>query len=293
MCKLLISVAITFPLLSIFSATNVRADEECFAGYRDITPTERVAMTTVLESALQALPAAPDGWVLVGDESLYVDPRVCRDNEVEPWSFAVSRTYQRTDDIDRRNEALDQAGADYEAAMQAKQPRIDAIMARIEELSTQAVTAVEKSDFDRVEAINVEIDKASAELEQVMAEGGTMDQADAAGEEASRDMDVRMGVAVNAGYEEVGYGSRNVTGPAGAEHAYRWSTTRGSVTDETALILFGHWQEAGNGVGTVPRAGAAPTAAQSLSVRVTADEGRIDSVLDGIDFKALAALVMR
>ncbi len=58
-------------------------------------------------------------------------------------------------------------------------------------------------------------------------------------------------------------------------------------------ILFGHWQEAGNGVGTVPRAGAAPTAAQSLSVRVTADEGRIDSVLDGIDFKALAALVMR
>jgi hypothetical protein len=293
MRALLISVALTIPFVSILAVTHVRADEKCYAGYRDITPTEREAMTTVLESALLALPPAPDGWVLVGDESLYVDPRVCQDNETEPWGYALSRSYQRTDDIDRRGQALDQAGGDFEAAMQAKQPRMDAIMARIQELSVQVVAAAEKNDMVKVDALNVELEQASAELEQVMAEGGTLDQADAAAEEASRDMDIRMEVAVNAGYEEVGYGSRKVTGAAGAERAYRWTTTRGSVTDETALILFGQWQEAGNGVGTVPRAGAAPTAAQALSVRVTADESRIESVLEGIDFEGLAALVVR
>jgi len=291
MRSLVISVCLVLCLVFVLAGPAAHADEQCYKGFRDITPDEQAAMMTVLEGALRALPAAPEGWVSSGDEKLYVDPKVCQDNETEPWGYSLSRSYQRTDNLEQRNAGFKRAGVAYQAAMDAKQPRMDAIMARIQELSLQAVAAAEKSEYDRIEAINVEIDKASAEMEALMNEGGTMDQLDAANDEGSRDMDIRLEVAVNAGYEEVGYGNRSVTGPAGAERAYRWSTTRGSVTDETALILFGQWQEAGNGVGTTPRAGAAPTAAQALAVRVTADESRIESVLEGIDFEALAMLV--
>jgi hypothetical protein len=46
------------------------------------------AMTAVLENALRALPPAPDGWVLVGDNGLYVQPNVCQDDEGRPFSLA-------------------------------------------------------------------------------------------------------------------------------------------------------------------------------------------------------------
>jgi hypothetical protein len=71
------------------------------------------------------------------------------------------------------------------ADMQAKQPRIDAIMARVQELSAAAVAAGQENDFARVDALNVELAQATAEMEQVMAEGGTLEQVDAANDEVN------------------------------------------------------------------------------------------------------------
>jgi hypothetical protein len=49
----------------------------------------------------------------------------------------------------------------------------------------------------------------------------------------------------------------------------------------------------GDALGPVPGANAAPTAAQNISIRVTADASRIASVLNSIDLEALAASLLR
>lgn len=272
-------------------ATTVRADKECFKGYRDITSSERAAMTKVLETAVRSMPRAPDGWVVVSDDDLYVSPRVCRDDEAEPWTYDFSRSYLRVDDRDARNQMIDDAGDRMGAAMAAIQPRMDAIMARIQELSMAAVAAAEKSDFKKVDEINAEIEKASAEMEQLTS--GTYEDLDRANEDASRDMDIRIEVDINPVYTLFGYGAEKTTVPAGADAAYRWRVTEGSVIKEIALILFGHWRADGEVPEPVFRANAAPTAAQTISVSITADESRTGSVLDSIDFKTLAASVSR
>lgn len=110
----------------------------CVKAYRDTTADERAVMTMVLENALRALPPAPEGWVLAGDDRPYVQPSICRDDEGRPWRYELSRDYQRVDDLDKRNKILEDASARRATAMQAKQPRLDAIMARIEEISAAA-----------------------------------------------------------------------------------------------------------------------------------------------------------
>lgn len=274
-------------------ATVARADGECFKGYRDTTPAERAAMMSVLETALDAMPPAPDGWVVASDDTLYVTPRVCRDHDSVPWRYDFSRKYDRVDDRDARTRILDDAAAHTSADMTSKQPRMDAVMERIQELSEAAVAAAEKGDYDTVDAINAEIQEASAEMERIMEEGGTLDRIDEATDAANLDTTIAIIVDVNSGHGLYGYGAEPTAVPPGADGAYRWTDTEGSNVNETRMVLFGRWRTDGEAFDPVFRDGAAPTAAQVISIRITADESRIASVVDAFDFSALAAAVAR
>jgi len=287
----LVSLAVS----AVFSTitTPVGADSECFKGWRDITPAERAAMINVLETALKAMPPAPAGWEVESEDTLYVDPKVCRDNESDPWRYDVSRSYRRIDDLDARNQALGDAGARMQADMKAKQPRMEAVMARIQDLSMAAVAAAEKGDYDKAEKINAEIEEASAEMERIMAEGGTLDRMDEATDAANVDTGIFIDVEVNTGHGLYGYGAEGTTVPPGAESAYRWTDMEGGNVNETRMILFGPWRTDGEAFDPVFRTGAAPTAAQAISITVTADESRTASVVDSIDVAKVAAAVAR
>jgi len=280
------------PVLTLV-ATLAGADGECFKGYRDTTPAERAAMMGVLETALGALPPAPDGWVVASDDTLYVTSTVCRDHDSVPWRYDFSRSYGRVDDRDARTRILEDAASQTSADMTSKQPRMDAVMARIQELSQAAVAAAEKGDYDTVDAINVEIQEASAEMERIMGEGGTLERVDEATDAANRDTTISIIVEVNSGHGLYGYGAEPTTVPPGADGAYRWTDTEGSNVNETRMVLFGRWRTDGEAFDPVFRDGAAPTAAQAISVRITADESRVASVVDAVDFSALAASVAR
>ena len=122
---------------------------------------------------------------------------------------------------------------------------------------------------------------------------GAQADLDAASEEGGRDIAIRIEVAVNPRWKQLGYESRTVTAPAGATHAFRWRDTSRGPSDETELVLFGSWRKDDNSYDQVVRADAAQTAPQGIAVQVTADESRIESVLAAIDFAALARLVSR
>jgi len=285
--RALVSLTVA-PILTLV-ATGAKADQECFKGYRDTTPAERAAMMRVLERALEAMPPAPDGWVVSSDDQLYVVPSVCQDDEFSPWRNDFSRSYARVDDHDAREQALGEAAARTSADMESKQPRMDEVMARIQELSLEAVAAAEAGDYDEVDAINVKIQDASAEMERIMADGGTLDRADEATDAANRDTRIDIIVDVNTSHGLWGYGAEPIAAPAGAASAYRWTDNEGSNVNETRMVLFGQWRTDGESFEPVFREGAAPTAAQAISIRITADESRVESVFDAVDFGTLAA----
>lgn len=276
--------------LIILAAPSVHADEVCDSGFRHPTPEEETAMQAVLGSALRALPMEYPGWVQSTSEGLNVSSQ-CKDDAPEPWEYSFYRSFDRTDDLEQREAMLREAGTQYQAAREANQSSLDAIMARIQELSQAAVAAAQAGDYTKVDEINVEIEQASAQYAALM-QGANAD-ADAASEEASRDLWIRIEVAVNPGWEQLGYESRPVTPPAGATHAFRWRDTSRGPSDETELVLFGSWRKDGDSCDQLNRPGMAQSVPQAISVSVTADESRVDSVLAGIDFAALANLVPR
>jgi len=178
--------------------------------------------------------------------------------------------------------------------MAAKQPRLDALMARVTELSAQIAEAAQKGDFARVETIQMEVEKVSAEYQRVWEEGGTLDRIEAASEEAGRDVEMSVVVAINSRHATAGAGASAMRLPTGAHAALRWTEDQGGLQLGHALVLFGAWRPSTQGgFEFSPRAGAAPERAQTVSVSLQADESRMDSLADTIDFAAVAGALRR
>ena len=274
------------------AAPPAQGDAPCNKGYRDSTPAERATMTAVLETARDALPPAPAGWGIVGDDQISITKGLCRDYEAAPWAYQFNRSYQRMDDQDARDRILADAAVASAAARKLKQPRLDAAMARMNELSQAQVALVQKGDMARATAMNEDIAKAQADYQKIMDEGDDQAQMQAAVAKASRDQSMYINVVVNSNQETTDAGARSFPPPTGARAAFRWSTTRGDVAEDHALILLGQWRSvAEGGWKRVPQPAMAPTAAQVISIRVTADRDRMAATIASINVQALAARV--
>jgi hypothetical protein len=279
---------------AMLGAAGAHADGECYQGFRDSTATERETMTNVIETALHAMPPAPQGWVSIGDETVSVITRLCKDVELTPWRYSVKRSYQRTGGQDERSDAVGAAAEAKSADIKAKQPQLDALMAKNTALSEEAMAAAQKGEFDRLDAINAEIDANVEEYQRIMDEGPVPEQVQAATTEALRDTEMRIEISINPGSEGPDDESRKVSAPAGTQAAFRWNDADPTLKDEHALVLLGQWKPVATAESVfepVPRANAAPTAAQSISVSITADEKRLDSMIEAMDWKRLAALL--
>lgn len=272
--------------------TVARGDGVCNKGYRDSTPAERATLTGVLQAVKKALPPAPAGWVIEGDDQISVTTSLCRDYEGAPWNYHFGRSYQRIDDQEARNKILADAAAASQAALALKQPRLDAAMARMQKIVAKQVALIEKRDYAGAEAMNAEVAKAQAEYQKIMEEGDSQAQMDAAVAKVSRDQTMYIGVQVNSNQEAPAAGARSTPLPPGARAAFRWDTTSDKVPSENALILIGQWRSTADGAWKrVLHPEMAPTAAQVMSIRVTADPERIAGVIAAIDTTSLAAKV--
>lgn len=276
-------------LALIVGASSARADGVCEKGFRDTTSAERATMTAVLEAAKKALPTAAEGWVIPGDDQVSVPTNICRDYELEPWRYQFTRYYQRVDDQEARDQAIKVAAANMQADMAWKQPRLDALMAKMQVLADEQIAAAQKGDYARVEAVNQQLAAVQADYQKVADEGNTAAQNSAIFEEVSRDREMSISVEVNSRVESPGSGASNLRLPAGARYAFRWSATRGDVKEDHALILLGSWKPAaGGGLQLAPRADLAPAAAHGISISVVADANRLAPTVDRIAFGNLA-----
>ncbi len=277
---------------SLVGASVARADGPCYKDFRDTTPAERATMTAILETVKKALPPAPTGWVILGDEQVSVPRSLCRDFELSPLGYGFTRNYQRVDDQEARDKIIEEAGAKSKAAMDLKQPRLDAIMARMEKLSQRQVALVEKGDLAGAAALGDDMDKIQQEYQKVIDEGDSEQQFQEAAERAGRDVVMTVSLEVNAGRASKMSDAITLPLPPGAKSALRWTTTGANSTGGGAQILLGLWRTAPTGGWvSMSRANHPLAAAHTMAINVNADASRIESAVGAIDFNALAKLL--
>ena len=283
-------IATVITALVVFAAASLAyADSDCAKGYRDTTPAERAKMTEVLTAVKKALPAAPTGWALLGDDKFSVPSSLCRDFEASPWHYDYTRYYQRTDDQEARSKVFADAAAKAAADAKLKQPRLDAIMAKMTKLSEQQGVAMQKGDMKRVEAISADIAKVQEEYKKVADEGDSAQQFAATAEIAGRDMAMNIAIQVNGSRATPGNGFSSLPLPPGARAAFRWSQPK---KEDEALILLGDWKPGKEGYWeSAPRAKLAMSSAHAIAIYVTADTSRLAPTLKSIDFASLTKLV--
>ena len=281
----------TFLLAAAIGTSAAYADSVCVEGFRDTTAAERQTMLGVMETAKAALPTAPEGWVIGGYEELSAVGSICKDGENTPWSYGFSRTFNRTDDQAAREQALADAGAKIRAAQAARQPRLDALMARSQALGAELGTAAQQGDQARVDAINREMEKISRQYEAIAAEGNDPALLESVAKATMEDRTMSIDIRVNPGAIS-NSDMKKSQAPAGAHSAYRWTTSADGVSEGHAMLLFGAWQpRAQGGVVSQRRGTHSSSAAHAVAVTVAADPARLDSLLTSIDFDAIAATV--
>lgn len=274
-------------LAAIAGASTAHADAECVKGFRDTTAAERAAVTTALETVKKALPAAPEGWQIVGDDKVSVPTTLCRDFEQLPWRYGFSRTYSNATGHESRERAAKDAAARAAAEQQKNQARLDALSKRMNDVMQRQMALNQKGDYAGAE--NLEPERAKAEKEYQALTDEIYRPTTAAVAQAFRDIEMGVSARVN---ELVTWqaGMQKAPAPAGAHSAYRWTTASEGVRTGHALVLFGQWESRADGGGpkAARRGGAPVTAVHALSVSVYADESRLTAMLNAIDFASLA-----
>jgi hypothetical protein len=253
-------------------------------------------MTRTLETARGALPPPPADWVLVGDDRISVPSSFCMDRPA-PFTYAYGRTYGNRSP--RKQQANEQATADAAALAQAdlarKQPKIDALMARMATLNQQAVAAMQTGDQAKAESINREIEKVGNDLTKLLDQGNPTAQIEAASAQSLRDIEMHITVRANPAGVTVPAGAKSVAKPEGASAALRWSTEHEGVMTGHAVLLIGAWKQKPAVQGWSPAAidGAPAVTPGWYAVEIDADPGRLDALVRGVDVASLAATVSR
>jgi len=271
-------------------ATMAQADAVCVKDYRETTPAEKARMTAILQIAKAALPPAPAGWQIGGYEEISVINSVCRDNETKPWSYGISRTYNRVDDREARDKKFREAAAQANAEQAKKQPRMDAVMKQMEQLSARQVALIQKGDMAGAQKLSYDMEKLQAEYQKIADEGNSEALIAAAGKEMTRDTTMTISIRVNTMALQKPTGATNFTPPPGAFSAQRWVDAGDADKSEEghALVLFGTWRTGPPTQWTAPaRAGAVPTAAHAIAVEFTGDPSRIEPMIQAVNYQAL------
>lgn len=283
-------LALSTALLAV--TPTALADSPCHADYRDTTSAERAQITSVLKAAQSALPAAPEGWIIVVDPAneISVPDRICRDTESVPWSYGFTRTYKQVEGVEARQTLVTDEAARQKAAMEQRKPRLDAAQAKYQKITNQINELIQKQDYAGAEKLAPQLRAAEKEYEAILSEVYDPAAAAATNKEFNRDFEMSIGVTVNPGRKSIGQGATAIAPPAGARSAQRWHVEDENRSEDEALFLFGAWKPgtAGQWVSTA-REGV-PVVAHAISVHVTGDPARVTSTLPTIDFAKFAAL---
>ena len=281
-------------LVALLAVTPTHGDSPCNADFRDTTTAERAQVTGVLKAMQSALPPAPEGWIILVDSAneISVPSRMCRDHEATPWSYGFTRSYRQVADAESRNKLLADQAARQQAAMEQRQPRLEAAQKKMQAIIEQQMALNQKRDYAGAEKLQPQLEAAQKEFESIIGEVDDPAASAATQKAFNRDLEMSITVSMNPRVERTGEGAASIPAPASARSAQRWHVEDANGSNDRALYLFGAWKPAGQGTfQPTPRAGVAPSGAHALSVLVQGDAERVTQTVAAIDFTKLAAIV--
>ncbi len=283
--------AFALVLAAMVIAPPALSDSVCYKDYRAITAAEKGRMTAVLEAVKSAMPPAPAGWVIAGTDDFSLANSMCKDVELVPFNYQFTRSYRNVSNNDAHEKLIAAQAARLQAQQAQKQPRMDAIQAKMEKVVKVQVALVEKGDYAGAEKYNAEIEKLQQEMAKVMDEGRDPAQEAADARAYAKDNEMHITVEVNPWAATADSGATAIAAvPPGAQVAWRWRNEGQDLTTDNELYLFGTWKpNLKGGWRGVSRSGVSLFSAHFLAVRVTADPERIRTTVAGIDFAKLAA----
>ncbi len=285
-------IALLVSLLAV--APMALGDAPCNTGLRDVTAAERAQITTVLQSAQDALPPTPEGWNIVVDTAneISVPAKMCRDHESVPWSYGFTRNYRQVADAEARNQLITDQAVRQRAAMEQRQPRLEVVQQKMQTIIQQQMALNQKRDYAGAEKLQPQLEAAQKEHEAILDESNDPAATAATNKAFNRDLEMSISVRVNPPNERAGERATSVAPPAGARSAQRWHVGNANESTGRALYLFGAWKPAAQG-GSQPalRAGVPPSGTHAVSVYVIADPDRFPTIVQAIDFAKIAAIV--
>ena len=281
-------LAAVFALVIV--APRVAADAPCNKGYRDTTAAERAKMSAVLQTVKDAMPAPSPGWVIGGDETISVPQSLCQDYALVPIDYGFSQLYRQVGDSEQRQKLINDESARQAEAYKKKQPRLEALQAKMEKLVAEQVALIQKGDMAGAEKYSAPIAAIQEEYRQVADEG--VDEAAMAtiGKEMNRDLELSITVRVNPLTSRAPAEAKPAALATGAKSAYRWHVEDENQSNDHALYYFGSWFKRPDGtLQPMPRKGAPFSAAHGFTIEVIGDPERVTKTLAAIDFAKVAA----
>lgn len=278
-------------LATLVFAPPALSDGVCYKDYRTITAAEKARMSAVLEAVKSAMPPAPAGWVIAGTDDFSLADSLCKDFELVPFNYQFSRSYRNVSNNNAHEKIIAAKAARFKAQQALKQPRIDAIQAKMDKVVKAQIALVQKGDYVGAQNYNFELEKLQQEMAKVMDEGSDPAR-DAAEDRAyAKDNEMYITVDVNPLNASADSGAAAIaTVPPGSQAAWRWRDESETLTNDNELYLLGTWKpNLKGGWRGVSRSGASLFGAHFLTVRVMADPDRIRTTVAGIDFAKLAA----
>lgn len=285
------TLCIAAALTATLAIGNAYADGECGKGVRQTTAAEQAAMKKVLDGVDRALPPAPQGWVIDDEGDPSIATEICRDIEQRPWAYSRSRSYRETAGEQQRQDAVTAAGQQTTADLASKQPRLDAVSAKMIALAPAVEEAAQKNDLARLTALGEESDKLRAEVDRILQEGGDPGQRfDAFSKSAYADTTMTINVSINPHSDGLPSDAERIAPPAGATTAARRLGGDGTM-HATTVVAFGTWRTTTDGFAEPVARSGPPHAPHGISVQVDAADERIDQVVSSIDFSAIGKLL--
>jgi hypothetical protein len=191
----------------------------------------QAAIKDVLDRVDRVFPPAPQGWVIDDEGEPSIATEICRDSEQKPWAYSRSRSYRKSEGEEQRQAAVTAAGQQFQADLARKQPRLDALTAKMTALIPAIEAAAQKGDLARLAALGEESDKLKAEYDRIAQEGDPEQRLDAATQNAYADTRMSIDVLINPNSDGLPSDAERVAAPPGAAAAAR----RDSGGDPTVL----------------------------------------------------------
>lgn len=289
--KLQLIAGFTLALVAALWGASVRADGPA----RPIRPAEAKFIMQVLGAIDQALPPGPRGWEQTERSKVEAPRHVTEGAEQSPLGVDYHIVWKDLPRLRAAGDKAVQAGAGI-MRRQQEDKSLQALQREFEALAAKLGEAYRKNDLAQAQRIQAEMEAAAQKLEKAH---GAYDQevkrALAANE--ARDAIARIDVLVNV-FSESPPSGMAAAPPAAGLIAYRspgqQDGHRGWQEGET-LVLAGPWtlNPDGGYLEAKPRPGLPHTAAQTLLVRVRADEARAGRILQAMDWAKLKGLLAK